>query len=137
MSDPSDRTAMRNWLTPFALLVAIGFPCGMRGQNGAPGAAKAPSAPKSATAGTTPDLAGVWRRSRRPPDNKRKYTLFEIALSLTNEEPPMTPWGLEKFKAAKPNVGPHAVTLAQTNDPVAQRFPPGAPKTYLARSDPR
>ena len=136
MSAPSDRTAMRNWLTPFALLVAIGFPCGMRGQNGAPGTAKAQSAPKSAAAGTTPDLSGVWRRTRRPPDNKRKYTLYEIALTLTNEEPPMTPWGLEKFKAARPNVGPHAVTLVQTNDPVAQCFPPGVPKIYLVRGAP-
>src|SRR5256885_3498887 len=91
------RTAMRNWLTAFALLAALGFPCGMRGQNAASGPAKAAAAPKSATAGNTPDLSGVWRRSRRPPDNKRKYTIFEIALSLTNEEPPMTPWGLEKF----------------------------------------
>src|SRR5690349_19186422 len=112
MSAPSDRTAMRNCLTAFALLAALGFPCGLRGQNGAPGAAKGPSAPKLATAATTRDLSGVWRRSRRPPDDKRKYTLYEIALSLTNEEPPMTPWGVEKFKAAKPNVGPHAVTLA-------------------------
>jgi hypothetical protein len=135
---------MRNCLTAFALLAALGFACGMRGQssdgasgsaNSAAAATKTPSATKAA-AGTTPDLSGVWRRSRRPPDNKRKYTLFEIALSLTNEEPPMTPWGLEKFKAAKPNVGPHAVTLAQTNDPVAQCFPPGVPKIYLVRGAP-
>jgi hypothetical protein len=134
MSAPSGRTALRNGLTAFALLVALGFPCGMRGQASAPaGGAKTG---KVEHPGTTPDISGVWRRSRRPPDNKRKYTLFEIALSLTNEEPPMTPWGLEKFKAAKPNVGPHGVTLAQTNDPVAQCFPPGVPKIYLVRGAP-
>ena len=127
---------MRNWLTAFALLAALGFAGGMRGQTGAPGAAKASSAPKAGTAGATPDLSGVWRRSRRPPDNKRKYTLYEIALSLTNDEPPMTPWGLEKFKTAKPNVGLHPFTLAQTNDPVAQCFPPGVPKIYLVRGAP-
>jgi hypothetical protein len=127
---------MRNFLSAFVLLAVLGVPCGMRGQNAAPGAAKASPAAKPATAGTVPDLSGVWRRSRRAPDNKRKYTLYEIALSLTNEEPPMTPWALEKYKAAKPNVGLHPYTLAQTNDPVAQCFPPGVPKIYLVRGAP-
>lgn len=128
------RIVIPNGLALFALLAALGGACSMRGQTagssiGATGAAKTAAA-------TTPDLSGVWRRSRRPPDNKRKYTLFDIALSLTNEQPPMTPWGLEKFKAAKPNVGPHAVTLAETNDPTVQCFPPGVPKVYLMRGAP-
>lgn len=127
---------MRNGLMACALMAALGSMCAARGQNSAPAAAKAASAPKPAAAGAAPDLSGVWRRTRRPPDNKRKYTLFEIALSLTNEEPPMTPWARERYKAAKPNVGPHAVTLAQTNDPVAQCFPPGVPKIYLVRGAP-
>src|SRR4029077_17353835 len=134
MSAPSDRAAMRNWLTAFALLMAIGSLCGMRSQDSAP--ASGGKTGKVEHPGTTPDISGVWRRSRRPPDNKRKYTLYEIALSLTNEEPPMTPWGLEKFKTPKPNVGPHGVTLAKTNDPVAQCFPPGVPKIYLVRGAP-
>src|SRR5579863_9603234 len=128
------RIVIPNGWALFALLAALGGACSMRGQTagssiGATGAAKTAAA-------TTPDLGGVWRRSRRPPDNKRKYTLFDIALSLTNEQPPMTPWGLEKFKAAKPNVGPHAVTLAETNDPTVQCFPPGVPKVYLMRGAP-
>ena len=128
------RIVIPNGWALFALLAALGGACSMRGQTagssiGATGAAKT-------VAATTPDLSGVWRRSRRPPDNKRKYTLFDIALSLTNEQPPMTPWGLEKFKAAKPNVGPHAVTLAETNDPTVQCFPPGVPKVYLMRGAP-
>ena len=131
---------MRKWLTAFALLAALGFTCGVLGQSNGPaartGATKDPAGGTRVPLGTRPDLSGVWRRSRRPPNDKRKYTLYEIALTLTNEEPPMTPWGLEKFKAAKPNVGPHAVTLAQTNDPVAQCFPPGVPKIYLVRGAP-
>jgi hypothetical protein len=128
-------TAMRNSLTAFVLLAAFGFACGMRAQNAAPAAPKALSAQKPATKGAPRDFSGVWRRVRQPSDSKRKYTLYEIALSLS-EPPPMTPWGLEKFKAAKPNVGPHAVTLAQTNDPTANCFPPGVPKIYLMRGAP-
>ena len=77
-----------------------------------------------------PDLTGVWRRSRVPPDNARRYTFHEVAGNLTNQEPPMTPWGEAKFKAAKPNVGPRGVSLAHTNDPVSKCFPPGVPRIY-------
>jgi hypothetical protein len=82
------------------------------------------------------DLTGVWRRSRRAPDNARKYTIYELAMSLTIEKPPMTPWAEAKFKANKPNVGPHAVTLAETNDPITKCFPPGVPRIYLIRAEP-
>lgn len=123
---------MRNPLLAIGLSVALGFACLLRAQTtdsrtAATGETKTAASTK--TTGTTPDFTGVWRRVRRPPDNKRKYTLFEIALSLTNEQPPLTPWGLEKFKAAKPNVGPHAVPLAQTNDPTANCFLQVCPKS--------
>jgi hypothetical protein len=91
---------------------------------------------KAQTAPSAPDISGVWRRSRRPPDNARKYTIFELAMSITNEEPPMTPWGMARFKANKPNFGPRAVTLAATNDPTAKCFPPGVPRIYLMRAEP-
>ena len=89
--------------------------------------------PQEAAKSSAPDLTGVWRRSRRPPDNARKYSFHEISGTLTNVEPPMTPWGEAKFKAAKPNVGPRGVPLSQSNDPVAKCFPPGVPRIYVMR----
>jgi hypothetical protein len=94
------------------------------------GAAKAPKA------APTTDLSGVWRRSRHAPDKARKYTIYELAFSITNQKPPMTPWGEAKFKAARPNVGPNAVGLTETNDPIVNCFPPGVPRVYLIRGEP-
>jgi hypothetical protein len=82
------------------------------------------------------DLSGVWRRSRRPPDKSRKYTIYELAFSITNELPPMTPWAEEKYRANKPNVGPRSVSLAETNDPIMKCAPPGVPRVYLIRGAP-
>lgn len=80
-----------------------------------------------------PDLTGVWRRSRRPPDNTRRYTLGELTGSLGDEMSPMTPWGEAQFKAAKPNGGARGVSLAETNDPIYKCFPPGVPRIYTSR----
>jgi hypothetical protein len=98
--------------------------------------AEKPGPSKAQTAASTKDLTGVWRRSRRAPDKKRKYTVYELAFSITNEKPPMTPWAEARFKTAKPNVGPNAVDLAETNDPIANCFPPGVPRIYLIRGEP-
>ena len=95
-----------------------------------------PGAAKAQTATSTKDLTGVWRRSRRAPDKARRYTIYELIFTLTSEKPPMAPWAEAKFKAAKPNVGPNAVTLAQTNDPITNCFPPGVPRIYLIRGEP-
>jgi hypothetical protein len=75
--------------------------------------AEKPGVAKPQKAAQTTDLSGVWRRSRRAPDKARKYTIYELAFSITNEKPPMTPWAEAKFKAAKPNVGPNAVGLEE------------------------
>jgi len=82
------------------------------------------------------DLSGVWRRSRRPPDKARKYTIYELVFTISSEKPPMTPWAEEKFKANKPNVGPNSVSIAETNDPIVQCFPPGVPRIFLIRGEP-
>lgn len=67
------------------------------------------------------DLSGVWNALRSP---------YDFA-SFSKGDPPMTPWGLEQFKAAKPSQGPRGVLLSQTNDMVYQCFPPGMPYIYL------
>jgi len=116
---------MRNRLTGLALAVLVVLVCsgGMLGQTAAPQrAANAPA----------PDISGVWRRSRRPPDKARQYTLGEILGSI-GEIPPMTPWAMAKFKANKPNGGTNGVSWAETNDPQAQCFPPGVPRIYSTR----
>ena len=89
--------------------------------------------PQGAVKAPAPNLTGVWRRSRRPPDNARRYTMHEIAATLTIQEPPMTSWGKAKYESAIPNEGPRAVSLSETNDPVFKCFPPGVPRIYLVR----
>ncbi len=73
---------------------------------------------------------------RRAPDKARKYTIYELAFSITTDTPPLTPWAEEKFKANKPNLGPRAVSLTESNDPIMQCFPPGVPRIYLIRGEP-
>jgi hypothetical protein len=116
---------MRNRLTVLALAVVAMFVCsdGLLGQTASP----------QRTANTpAQDIAGVWRHSRRPPDKTRKYTLGEIVGSI-GVIPPMTPWAMAKFKTAKPNGGANGFSLAETNDPQTQCFPPGVPRIYSAR----
>jgi hypothetical protein len=98
-------------------------------------AAQARSA-EAKKAGPTPDLTGVWSRSRRPPDRARRYTVFDLIMSISIEEPPMTPWAEARYEAAKPEFGPRAVPIAESNDPLGSCFPPGLPRIYLIRGEP-
>jgi hypothetical protein len=89
--------------------------------------AQAPSAVKPA--GATPDISGVWNMKGSP---ATRY----LAYSLSKDEPSMTPWAEERFKAAKPSFGPRAVE--DSNDPVNPTtisamgcFPPGMPRLYM------
>ena len=76
----------------------------------------------SSVSGSTPDFSGVWGRR---PDRNIRYAGY----GFTAEELPMTPWGLEKFKANKPSFGPHSVT--DTNDPTYDCYLPGFPRIYI------
>jgi hypothetical protein len=71
------------------------------------------------------DLSGLWMV--RPPAGVSEYSSFASA----KEIPPMTDWGVEKYKVAKPVFGPNKTTAQQSNDPVYGCFPPGLPRIYL------
>jgi hypothetical protein len=80
-------------------------------------------------AAKTPDLSGVWNRRNVPGARYGGYAFMQ-------DEPPMTPWAQERFKATKPSFGPRAVV--DSNDPVNPTtvnalgcFPPGVPRIYL------
>jgi hypothetical protein len=101
------------------LIAALVFPSLTFAQ--ATDAAKSPSA--------TPDISGVWNMRGSPATRYLSY-------SLSKDEPPMTPWALERFKTTKPSFGPRAVE--DSNDPVNPTtisavgcFPPGVPRIYL------
>jgi len=82
-----------------------------------------------AAAQQKPDLSGVWTAKNTPGARYRGWGFMA-------EEPPMTPWALEKFKLTKPSFGPRS--FKDSNDPVNPTtvnatgcFPPGVPRIYL------
>ncbi|MGH9690816.1 MAG: hypothetical protein ACRD4C_06995 [Candidatus Acidiferrales bacterium] len=111
---------MRSWemVSVMALAAALGM-SSMAGAQikdqaaAAPGTAQAPSA--------VPNISGVWNAMRGDYDTA----------SFSKGDPPMTAWGLERLKAAKPSQGPHGVSLKDTNDMVYQCYSPGLPYIYL------
>jgi hypothetical protein len=107
--------ASRNLTLIFAVLT-LGLGCGAaraRAQN-APGASR----PNKAS---VPDLSGVWTPG---PGSGNGGNAFR-----RGDEPPMTPWGQERFNENKPSFGPRAV--AQSNNPTFNCYPPGVPQIYF------
>ena len=62
------------------------------------------------------DFTGVWGGASINP--------------LTREEPPMSAWGLQRYKQAKTNWSNPPVTGADDNDPVLRCEPAGIPRLY-------
>lgn len=88
---------------------------------------KSEPAVKSASSAPVRDLSGVWMRDA-PPATALQYWIYE----LNQEEPPMTPWGLAKFKEVKSSFGAHQYPIEETNDPVLRKCnPPGVPRVYM------
>jgi hypothetical protein len=128
---PNKIVAVRDGLIACAVAMALGVVFSMRVHAGEAGGGAPPKAQSAAA--KTPDLTGVWRRSRQPPDNSRKYTHYET-MALTVDKPPMTAWALERYNAAKPFVGPRAIDIGKSNDPTINCFPPGVPRIYLIQT---
>ena len=78
------------------------------------------------TTTSRPNLSGLWQPVGSytfDPADPRGSRAGDL------EKYPMTPWGLEKFKANKPA---HGDAQSETsNDPTNKCFPPGAPRSYV------
>ena len=106
-------------LTFVALFAVAGFMPAVSAQNteGSGGVGQIGSA--------VPDLSGVWLQVGNitfdPADPQGKN-----AANL-----PFTPWGLSKYKTAKPAHGAYQNLAGVSNDPANQCFQPGLPRVYL------
>lgn len=92
-------------------------------QSDAPSDATKPGTAKGQNVAPSRNLSGTW--ALRAPRGVPWYNY-----ALIGEEPPMTPWAEEKFKANKPSFGPHPVE--ESNDPAYSCLPNGVPRIYAA-----
>jgi len=73
------------------------------------------------------DFTGVWFRN--PPTDPQEFQVYNYAFS--EDPPPMTEWARTRYEAARPTFGPTMVSVAETNDPVYECFPPGTPRVFF------
>jgi hypothetical protein len=115
---------MRRSISSLLILLAVlGLTFAARAQSGAPSNATQPGAAKAQNAVPPKSLSGTW--AIRTPRSDPWYNY-----ALIGEEPPMTPWAEEKFKANKPSFGPSPVE--ESNDPAYSCLPNGVPRVYAA-----
>jgi len=96
--------------------VLISVPAAEAQQNST---APQPKTQKSAASAAIPDFSGYWGPGSHGPLG-----------GWDKNPPPMTPWGLERYNAARPPFGPKA-TFENINDPVQLYCdPPGIPRIY-------
>ena len=81
------------------------------------------SRPQSSSSTLSHDLSGVWMQY---PDGDVPGVPGMNAVD-DRTRPPLTPWGKEKFDAARPLVGPRAIP-GQENNPSLRCDPDGPPK---------
>jgi hypothetical protein len=101
-----------------ALVVVLAPVLFAQGQGKGRGGKNAPATPTVSVPHDPHDLSGVWKRSGG-------------VLTMSSETPPMTPWGLARFNAAKPVYGPRAVPGGLGNDPMSTCDPLGMPRNLF------
>jgi hypothetical protein len=113
---------MRNRLPVVILshVMALSYSAALLGQSNSQVPAQ-PPAPNARAAAASTDISGVWNATSG---------VYGFA-SFSKDDPPMTPWGLAQFDAAKPSQGPNGVKLSETNDRVYKCTPPGMPYIYI------
>jgi hypothetical protein len=113
---------MRNRLPVVILshVMALIYSAALLGQSNSQVPAQ-PPAPNARAAAASTDISGVWNATSG---------VYGFA-SFSKDDPPMTPWGLAQFDAAKPSQGPNGVKLSETNDRVYKCTPPGMPYIYI------
>jgi len=104
----------------FAVVLTFALALSAAGQSTAQAPAQSPPA-KSRSGAAGADFNGVWNAVSG---------VYEFA-SFSKDDPPMTPWGWDQFRAARPSQGPHGVKLSETNDRVYKCSPPGMPYIYI------
>jgi hypothetical protein len=83
------------------------------------------SAEKESKPAPAHDISGTW--ALRAPRGTG-FGWYNYALMA--DEPPMTPWAEEKFKANRPSFGPHP--QEDSNDPAYSCLPNSVPRVYAA-----
>lgn len=71
------------------------------------------------------DLTGVWD----PLNLTRNWKAVPVYGAVSADVPPMTPWGLERYNAAKPSYGPRG--NPNGNDPIFDCEPTGIPRIFF------
>jgi hypothetical protein len=85
-------------------------------------------AAKTVAGASAVDLSGVWEANM----SGMQWAEYSFAQDI----PPMTPWGKERYLAAKPSYGPRAVDASTdyvnpTTGKDAGCLPPGVPRIYI------
>ena len=105
------------------LLAAFALSFGALAQSDEQSNTAQPETAKGQNAAPQKSLSGTW--AIRTPRGVPWYNY-----ALIGDEPPMTAWAEEKFKANKPSFGPHP--QEESNDPAYSCLPNGVPRVYAA-----
>ena len=114
---------LKNFYCLLTLLIVLALLFVTLPQSGAQSNKTQPATAKDQNAVPPKNLSGTWAIST--PRNEAWYNY-----ALIGDEPPMTAWALEKFKANKPSFGPNP--QEESNDPSYSCLPNSVPRVYAA-----